>query len=247
VLAASQTDWFLDKIRSGDLRGGFLARLTYWPAFEKKDFMAVPPEPDAKIGNELVQRLNGMRSLHGPVELPSRQRERYARWLEEHERELHKMPRVGELSPFWSRLSIVTLKIATLLELSSTGDRVISQDAMESALELTEFLKGSLRWLFEEEFTFSEPMKNRQKALRLVRAHPGIKFRDLLRASNMLKKELTPVLETLIAEESIEIRDGHYWPSVPKLGADEINWGGVSASVSKGATDARNGDSVRYS
>jgi hypothetical protein len=232
VLAASQTDWFLEKVRSGDLRGGFLARLTYWPAFRKEALLSMPPEPNAQVGNDLINHLNALRGVQGPMELPPRQRERYGKWLESHERELHNAPKAGELSPFWSRLGIVTLKLAMLLELSSTGGRVVSDDSMESALDLTEFLKSSLRWLFEEEFAFTEPMRNRQKILRLVTAHPGIKFRDLLRASSLLKRDAMPVIDTLVAEQSVEFRDNGYWVvSGDRLRADDIKWGHSSASV----------------
>lgn len=242
VLAASQTDWFLEKVRSGDLRGGFLARFTYWPAFEKSTFMAVPPEPDMRIGSELLKQLNALRTVQGPMELPPRLRGRYAAWLEHHERELHNVPKAGELSAFWSRLSIVTLKLAILLELSSTGSRVIGDDALESALALTAFLKNSLRWLFEEEFAFTEPMKHRQKLLRIVRARPGVERRDLIRASSLLMREFTPVIDTLLQEQSIELRDGGYWPLVDGVEACDIQWGtasDASAPVSSRGTDTK--------
>jgi hypothetical protein len=60
IFAASQTDWFLEKLKAGDLRGGFLARFSYWPAFEKRRFLAVPPEPSAAIGNRLIAGLNDL-------------------------------------------------------------------------------------------------------------------------------------------------------------------------------------------
>ena len=36
ILAAAQTDWFIEKLKQGDVRGGFLARFSYWPAFQKR-------------------------------------------------------------------------------------------------------------------------------------------------------------------------------------------------------------------
>jgi hypothetical protein len=214
ILAASQTDWFLEKLKAGDVRGGFLARFTYWPAFDKKGvFLAVPPEPDAIKMNQLVAGLNELRQVRGTVMLPPAVRTQYASWLQAHERELGRSPRAGDLSAFWSRLSIVTLKLAMLLQLAHDRSLTITPEILESAIALTEYLKSALRHLFDEEFAFSEGMKDRQRVLRIVRARPGISFRDLLRASSMLKKNLAPVLDTLRAEEAIEFRDQLYFPA----------------------------------
>ena len=112
LLAASQTDWLLEKLKETDIRGGFMARMTFWPAFIKRRFIALPPEPDTRIGNELVRHLNQIRGLEGAVMIPSSCRDRYAAWLEQHERELESLPGAGNLGPFWSRLSVTTLKMA---------------------------------------------------------------------------------------------------------------------------------------
>jgi len=45
-----------------------------------------------------------------------------------------------------------------------------------------------------------------------VRRHPGIVFRDLSRASSLLKRQLDAVIETLRAESLIELREKQYWP-----------------------------------
>ncbi len=167
ILAASQTDWFLEKLKSGDIRGGFLARFTYWPAFEKARFLAIPPEPDRTALTRLLSGLSSLRTVKGPMEIGGPQRARYTAWVEQHERELHGSAHIGELSPFWSRLSVTALKIAMLLQLAHDARLVVSPEALESALGLTDFLKASLRHLFAEEFAFTEPMRNRQKLLRL--------------------------------------------------------------------------------
>ena len=96
ILAASQTDWFLEKLKHGDVRGGFLARFSFWPAFEKKDFLAVPPPPDSLRMSRLVGGLNDLRRASGDVTLLPDVKERYASWLERHERELARSPRAGE-------------------------------------------------------------------------------------------------------------------------------------------------------
>lgn len=231
ILAASQTDWFLEKLKAGDVRGGFLARFSYWPAFEKRRFIAVPPEPDSVTGNRLVTGLNELRNVRGAAVLPPSERDRYSAWLAQHEHDLHRSPKAGELSTFWSRLSIMTLKFAMLIQLAHNRALVISPLALDRAVELTEFLKSALRHLFDEEFAFTRSMQDRQRVLRLVRSRPGIAFRDLLRASSLLKRDLAPVLETLV-EEGLVVSDKgrHYWPAEAEAVV-------VSEPVSEDATD----------
>ena len=67
-------------------------------------------------------------------------------------------------------------------------------------------------------------MQDRQRILRLVRSRSGISFRDLLRASSMLKKDLMPVIDTLRAEGLIAMVDNAFHPasdeSMPVSGSD---------------------------
>lgn len=230
ILAASQTDWFIDKVKAADMRGGFLARFTFWPAFSKPGFLAVPPDPDTQVGWQLVARLNALRELKGAARLDPDAQRYYTQWVEQHEQELHGSPYIADLSPFWSRLSITALKFALLLHVSHRQDLAITRDAVVKATELVAFLKASLTALFAQEFAFTQPMKDRQKLLRLVMGRPGIKRRDLMRSSSMLMKTFEEVMRTLQAEESVEFRDGCYFP---------IELSAPSAPVSDGTTDSR--------
>jgi len=235
LLGASQTDWLLEKLKETDIRGGFMARMTFWPAFTKRRFIALPPEPDCQIGNELVRSLNQIRALQGAMVLPSSCRDRYAVWLEQHERELETLPGAGNLGPFWSRLSVTTLKMAVILSVARTGTLLMDDDALEAAVGLTEFLKAALARLFSQEMAFTKGMRDRGKVLAMINRKPGIAYRDILRNANLLKKELDPVLETLRAEQQVVVKENHYWPvgvSVP-VGTSSTD---TKASAFKGGT-----------
>jgi hypothetical protein len=236
ILAASQTDWFLEKVKGGDIRGGFLARFSFWPAFDKQRFLAVPPEPAPLIGNQLARSLADIRKVSGAVMLPAVLRDDYAAWLERHERELHGSSRAGELSAFWSRLSIMALKVAMLLQVSHDRSTVIGHDCLQRAIALTEFLKASLRHLFEEEFAFTKDMQDRQRVLRIVKSRrpPRISFRDLLRSSSLLKRQLEPVLETLTAEGLIRReKDGTVVLSEESATVSEVDTDIVQARLTR--------------
>ena len=217
LLAASQTGWFLEKLKGVDMRSGFIARFSFWPAFDKKRFIAIPPEPDTQLSNDIVKRLQALTHIRPqPCVLNRAVQDRYTSWLERHERELHGHPRCDDLSPFWSRLSIMTMKFAMVLQLARDAAPEIELDAMERAIGLTDFLKRALVHLFAEEFAFTREDQDRKKVLRHVRAKPGIWYRDLMRACSMQKFQMDRVLETLGAEEHVEKRqDGKrvsLWP-----------------------------------
>jgi hypothetical protein len=227
ILAASQTDWLLEKLKETDIRGGFMARMLFVPAFYKRRFLALPPEPDTQVGNKLIQRLRQHQQLEDAMAMPPSVRDRYAAWLEAHERELDSLPRAGQLGPFWSRMGIITLKVAMIVTVTTTGQLVMTDEAIESAITFTAFTKRALGRLFDEEMAFTPDMRNRQKVLQTIRRHPGIAFRDVLRNCGLLKRNLDPVVETLIAEGLVVLD--------PKTKSYSIV--GESASVGTGSTD----------
>jgi hypothetical protein len=98
------------------------------------------------------------------------------------------------------------------MNISRAATLLMGDAALEAAIGLTEFLKRSLAHLFNEELAFTPDMRNRAKVLQAVRRRPGLPFREISRSSSLLKRNLTPVLETLQAEELIEYRDGGFWP-----------------------------------
>jgi hypothetical protein len=212
ILAASQTDWLLEKLKESDIRGGFMARFTFVPAFRKRYFLSIPPDPDAQIGNQLARRLNAIRKLEGAAMIPTGVREHYASWLQAHEEELETLPRAGQLGPFWSRLSIVTLKLAVIISVASGGTLQVTDEALQSAIEFVQFVKAALGQLFEEDIAFTPDMRNRQRVLQAIRRHPGSPFRDVSRSCSLLKRQLDAVLETLVVEGLVEWRDKKLWP-----------------------------------
>jgi hypothetical protein len=224
ILGASQTDWLVEKLKAGDVRGGFLARFTYWPAFEKRRFIAIPPDPDVALGNKLLRGLNELRQISGVASLPASVLTKYTHWLERHEQSLNG-ERASDLSPFWTRLSVTCLKFAILLQLSADRSLVISVDSLERAIGLTEFLKASLHQLFEDEFAIGKDMQERQRVLRAIQRHPGISQRDLMRSASLLKVKFDQIIATLLAEGRIDKRDGTYFAEASSQSVPVSDWG----------------------
>ena len=206
LFAASQTGWFLEKVKEIDLQSGFLARFIYMPAFNKPPSIAIPPDPDSALGDVLHARLRDLTLVEGRLALSPKVVGQYARWMEDHENELLKQDeQIERLSPFWTRLTATTLKLAMILQVSSDGRLELTEDTLERAIKLTTLFKDNLRQLFLNEFTFTRDMAHKKKVLRLIEKNgeKGIDRRDLMRNSNLLKKDFDPVLQTLIEEGSV--------------------------------------------
>jgi hypothetical protein len=207
LFAASQTNWFLEKVKEIDLQSGFLARVIYMPASTKQKTIPIPPDPDPIAGAELKSLLSDVHGIEGKFEFAGGVVDRYARWMIAHEHELHKMGDgdIGRLSPFWTRLTAIALKLGMIMQVSTDGGLVLTMDTLDRALALSDVLKENLKELFLREFTFTKEMATKQKVLRLVAKHGdvGIERRDLMRASNLYKIEFDRVMETLLEEGSV--------------------------------------------
>lgn len=213
ILAGTAMDWFLDKCKEGDVRGGFLARFVYVPAFEKTKRIAIPQKPDPAAAAKLVRELQELQKIEGEVQLDLI-KQRYEEWLFAHEDELLQENNGGSLSGFWSRLGTYCLKFALLYHISEEKNLQISTVSLLKAIDLVELLKDNVRKLVKEEWVFGQDAKDKQKVLRIIRKNPGIQRRRLLQNSNMLARRLNMIIATLQQEGSIREEKRQYYPSV---------------------------------
>ena len=213
ILSASAFDWFNRRVKENDIRGGFLARFLYVPATEKTKRIAFPPEPDAKLGNQIVRAIHKVQKVHGKMDI-SGIASKYETWLFKHEDELLTQDSNADLlSGFYSRLSIYTLKFAMILELSHSGKLHITEQSLDRAINLTTYLKSSIKRLIHDEFAFSKDMADKKRLLKIITGNSGITYRKLLQNSHMLADRLKPVLDTLMKEGTIELKTNRYYLS----------------------------------
>jgi hypothetical protein len=125
----------------------------------------------------------------------------------EHEERLQKgdPAALAQLSPFWTRLESITLKLAMLMQVATCGTPTLSLDSMSRAIGLTEVFKSLMQRLFTKEIQFTDQMRRRAKVLRFVeqRGPAGISRRELLRGTSLLLADLKPILDTLLEERSV--------------------------------------------
>ncbi len=206
VLAATTTDWFLERAKEGDLYGGFLPRFVYVPALKKDTMLPFPKPADESLRNQLVKRLHDLRGVRGEVDF-TRAKQTYEEWFNDFEwRNAAGNPDAPMLKAFHTRLETYALKFAVLLEVSRTASLEVSEETMREACGLVDWLTQRLSVLAEEEFAFNHGERNRKKVLKAIRQRRGISRRDLLRTTHLSAKELNQVIATLKEEEKVDVK-----------------------------------------
>jgi len=213
ILAGTAMDWFLSKCKEGDVKGGFLARFVYVPAFEKTKSIAIPPKPDPGVAAKLIRELQEVREIEGEINIDLI-KQCYEEWHLAHESELREENNVESLSGFWSRLEIYALKFAMLYHVSEEKNLQISTFSLFKAIDLVELLKKNVRSMVKEQWVFGQDAKEKQKLLKIIRNKAGITRRKLLQNSNMLAKRFDVIVGTLKQEGNIQEEKGRYYPIV---------------------------------
>lgn len=204
ILTATTMDWFLDKIKEGDIRGGFLARFVYLPASAKTKWLALPPSPDKAKEEALKLRLKQLSTIKGEVKFKDVEK-KYTNWLKKHESQLETQTDNQNLAGFYTRLGIYALKFAILYQIGANNSLVIKGEVLDQATQLVDHLKMNITKILTTEVAFNQSMKNKNRVLRIIKDNPGIEYRKLLQNSNLYARDLRPVLDTLLAEESVKI------------------------------------------
>src|SRR5439155_361383 len=89
ILGASTPAWLEDRARDGDIRGGFLARMLWWPAHEAekngwRGILDQPPDGRAERAL-LINTLTKARVYKGAFAVEPAARDRFHAWLRPHE------------------------------------------------------------------------------------------------------------------------------------------------------------------
>lgn len=203
ILGATTLDWFLDSVKSVDIRGGFLTRFLFVPARQKIRHIALPPEPDGNQRNLLVQHLQAVAG-QGEREMSlDGVKDAYSRWLVEHQKGMTN----PDLQGFYTRLGTYIIKLAVLFELSfNPRSTVVSEKAWQYAERLTCWLRQSVVDLMEQELTFTGYEQKRKKVLKTVKEDPGIAHHVLMRKVRLDTRDLSNILVSLMEEQAIRVQ-----------------------------------------
>jgi hypothetical protein len=211
IFAASATTWLGEQLKGPDLRSGFLNRFAFALADKKAKFYAIPPPPDQSRHQDLLLQLRTISEIRGEMDL-SGIHSGYERWLRRLEQEIYRADHPEIVSAFYTRLSILALKYAMLLELSISGRLQLSTAALEEALELIDYLKAVVTHLLRTEFAQTDSAKKCQRILRVITERPGSKRGSLLKTTGYDAQELTRALTTLQEQGDVYEQDKTWWP-----------------------------------
>jgi hypothetical protein len=204
LLAGCATRWFTDATKAGELRSGFYARLTMVPAWTKDTYLVRGQAPARSDVLHLERTFAALRKVSGEMTLARTQEQALGEWAISKQHELQGLEHEAELASFYTRLERVALKLAMILQVAADpGSREISNLMLADALELVDWLQANLRRLFEDEFTFSRDMEQRQRLLAIVAKYQPIERRVFLRYSHLTVRDFQPLLDTLLQEGSI--------------------------------------------
>jgi len=209
VLAATTLDWLIAGIKQGDVAGGFLARFIFVPATAKAREEALPPPTDKRRRREIAQQLARCGLADGAVDF-TLVRRTYEDWYYKTVDDLNQYPDRELFAPFWSRLTIYAIKIAMLLEASSTRDVLIRPETMQQAIAVIEYLKASIRNLLTRELQLSKEHKSIESVFRVIESMGAATNRDILRQTHMLDKDVQPILQTLCRAGRVKCENRTY-------------------------------------
>lgn len=223
IIAGTTPEWLEDRIKEGDVRGGFIARFLFWPASKSDKLPWKNPlevvENEAMI-DQLTMALNHMRRFQGefrPVQEAKDGWGAFVRPIDEEED-----PRLtGDLQGFAHRLPMNTLKIAMCVEaaamMGAQGARPameISAQSMNQAVRIAQWQADKTSELFggDEGLKYTKGAAEQRKLMRLLEQHgvvvdgaKEISQRELMRKTGMVGREMTMFADALAQSGRIEI------------------------------------------
>lgn len=201
IMSASTMDWFLQKTKEDDLRGGFIPRFLIVTAGTKTKDMPLPPKADKDKRKALVDILRQYQTLSGAFYLSKEAKQIHSHWY-------HKTiisSGAGRYDSLIQRMQVYIIKIAMVLEVNNSQTLKISKQTMLQATAFTDFVINNFKDITANEMAFSKTEKQRQTVLKIVKFEKKISRAKLLQYSHLSSRELNQSIETLIEAEEIEI------------------------------------------
>lgn len=179
LLAASTPDWMQSMLPSDAFKGGFMSRLllvTLPVGWERKR-VADPPKAPEGVRDSLVEEMDRVSQIAGEMKWTSEARQLFEAWYMDVER----MPNSGALLAYLERKQDHLLKLAILLELTSSYEKlVLTKESIERSLAILNCIESETAPIVE--YLSTEPrMRNAQQILEMLRTYPkGLTEREIL-------------------------------------------------------------------
>jgi hypothetical protein len=209
IIGATTESWLLKNMNESSIRGGFLPRFLFVWAKKKESTMPIPSSPDKTQRGLLLGRLKEILETVGdgepmPMVISNEAKNVYVRFYDLIERNYLNTDSL--YAPFYSRALTYVLKYAMLISIDYEETFTISEVSMEKAvIRINRMLKG-FREFVNEEITFNKYQATRKRVKDFITARGEVKTKELLQGLKMPTKELHIVLNTLLEEETLQVR-----------------------------------------
>ncbi len=210
IIGATTESWLLKNMNETSIRGGFLPRFLFVWAKKKEGTMPIPSAPDKVQRGLLLGRLNEIMEIVGdgepvPIVMSSEAKNVYVRFHDMLDRTYLNTDSL--YSPFYSRALTYVLKYAMLISIDYESSFVISETSMEMAvIKIDRLLKGFQEFT-NEEVTFNKYQATRKRVKDFISGRGEVMTKDMLQGLKMPTKELQAVLQSLLDEETLHVRE----------------------------------------
>jgi hypothetical protein len=203
ILSATTVDWLVGNAKESDFRSGFFARFLFWVAHEKPTWKGLGEQYEHELVSTLKYMAAEIGTVTGQANLSKDRIAQYNEWLRGFEAEVNTQRLPCELQGFYTRLGMYVLKFSVLYEIGTTMTLDVTEQSMDYAIRLAEYLKSHLIALFEDEMNTSREAKDLRNIRELVTREPEISRDTLLRRSRLTARHLDELLMTLIQSGEI--------------------------------------------
>lgn len=207
IMAATTLDWLQDRVKSKDLRGGFLARFLFLPATKRGPRVTKRPGITHTIALSLTDHLKTVAELEGRADF-SEVWDEFNDWLYRYEVMAESGGMPPELAGMYSRTGTTTLKLALIMQASLRPQLEITEQAMKKAIAFIEFIH-SVTAKVTGSFADDWFGKQMQRVCQFLESQRGEAAREaLFRHMKIEARKLNAVIETLREQGLIEISKG---------------------------------------
>ena len=204
ILAATTSEWLIERLTVGDMRGGLMGRFLICPSGQKTRWQGLPEPSDPIIEDELADYLQALNYIERATVNLKAIKEPLNTWLQSMENK----DWGSDMAGFISRLGNHTIKLTILYHLSFAGvqnEYEIDTDSLNKAMMLTSYLMEKLKELSQTTLTVSKVEQGMQRLLQRISKNTGECRANLLRFSHLKEKDFDALINTLVSRNEITI------------------------------------------
>ncbi len=204
ILAGSTIEWLQDKVKAGDLRGGFMSRILFVPGVIKepeKDFdTALRPEIEKELSDFLVKLSRSKGIVMDFASVKSQIRD----WVRVHEQQAeHNIH--PDLLGFISRGETYLLKLCMVLAASlNNSNPRITEEVLNKAILLLDVIKQGVVDTFSD-LAIPYGGKELQRVREMLKRNCPMTKSKALKNSHLPAKQFDPLLDTLTQTGEVEM------------------------------------------